>query len=100
MGFMGLVGWYLDVITVSFAAVIIGLAVDDTIRFFTACGPNSAAWAPVRNAALRGPSHYLHDHGPDPWQGSFSDLQHVELFQTRPAFRRRFPMGAFGGLLL
>jgi predicted RND superfamily exporter protein len=35
MGFMGLVGWYLDVITISFAAVIIGVAVDDTIHFFT-----------------------------------------------------------------
>jgi predicted RND superfamily exporter protein len=35
MGFMGLMGWYLDVITISFAAVIIGVAVDDTIHFFT-----------------------------------------------------------------
>lgn len=35
MGFMGLAGWYLDVITISFAAVIIGVAVDDTIHFFT-----------------------------------------------------------------
>jgi len=35
MGFMGLVGWYLDVITISFAAVIIGVSVDDTIHFFT-----------------------------------------------------------------
>ncbi len=35
MGFMGLVGWYMDVITISFAAVIIGVAVDDTIHFFT-----------------------------------------------------------------
>jgi len=35
MGFMGLMGWYLDLITISFAAVIIGVAVDDTIHFFT-----------------------------------------------------------------
>ena len=35
MGFMGLAGWYLDVITISFAAVIIGVAVDDTIHFFS-----------------------------------------------------------------
>ena len=35
MGFMGLIGWYLDVITISFAAAIIGVAVDDTIHFFT-----------------------------------------------------------------
>ena len=35
MGFMGLIGWYLDVITISFAAVIIGVAVDDTIHLFT-----------------------------------------------------------------
>jgi hypothetical protein len=35
MGFMGLMGLYMDVITVSFAAVIIGVAVDDTIHFFT-----------------------------------------------------------------
>lgn len=35
MGFLGLVGLYLDVITVSFAGVIIGVAVDDTIHFFT-----------------------------------------------------------------
>ena len=35
MGFMGLAGCYLDVITISFAAVIIGVAVDDTIHFFT-----------------------------------------------------------------
>jgi len=35
MGFMGLMGLYLDVITISFAAVIIGVAVDDTIHFFT-----------------------------------------------------------------
>jgi hypothetical protein len=35
MGFMGLMGWYLDVITISFAAVIIGVAVDDTIHFFS-----------------------------------------------------------------
>jgi len=35
MGFMGLTGFYLDVITISFAAVIIGVAVDDTIHFFT-----------------------------------------------------------------
>lgn len=35
MGFMGLFGFYLDVITISFAAVIIGVAVDDTIHFFT-----------------------------------------------------------------
>ncbi len=35
MGFLGLVGYYLDVITISFAAVIIGVAVDDTIHFFT-----------------------------------------------------------------
>ncbi len=35
MGFMGLVGLYMDVITISFAAVIIGVAVDDTIHFFT-----------------------------------------------------------------
>jgi len=35
MGFMGLAGFYLDVITISFAAVIIGVAVDDTIHFFT-----------------------------------------------------------------
>lgn len=35
MGFMGLIGWYMDVITISFAAVIIGVAVDDTIHFFT-----------------------------------------------------------------
>ena len=35
MGFMGLFGLYLDVITISFAAVIIGVAVDDTIHFFT-----------------------------------------------------------------
>jgi predicted RND superfamily exporter protein len=35
MGFMGLVGYYMDVITISFAAVIIGVAVDDTIHFFT-----------------------------------------------------------------
>lgn len=35
MGFMGLVGWYMDVITISFAAVIIGVSVDDSIHFFT-----------------------------------------------------------------
>ncbi len=35
MGFLGLVGYYLDVITVSYAAVIIGVAVDDSIHFFT-----------------------------------------------------------------
>jgi len=35
MGFMGLAGFYLDVITISFAAVIIGVAVDDTIHYFT-----------------------------------------------------------------
>lgn len=35
MGFMGLCGFYLDVITISFAAVIIGVAVDDTIHSFT-----------------------------------------------------------------
>jgi hypothetical protein len=35
LGFMGLAGYYLDVITISFAAVIIGVAVDDTIHFFT-----------------------------------------------------------------
>ena len=35
MGFMGLFGFYLDVITISFTAVIIGVAVDDTIHFFT-----------------------------------------------------------------
>ncbi len=35
MGFMGLVGYYLDVITISYAAVIIGVAVDDSIHFFT-----------------------------------------------------------------
>ena len=35
MGLMGLIGWYLDVITISFAAVIIGVAVDDSIHFFT-----------------------------------------------------------------
>ncbi len=35
MGFLGLVGYYLDVITISYAAVIIGVAVDDSIHFFT-----------------------------------------------------------------
>jgi len=35
MGFLGLIGLYLDIITISFAAVIIGVAVDDTIHFFT-----------------------------------------------------------------
>ena len=35
MGFMGLAGFYMDVITISFAAIIIGVAVDDTIHFFT-----------------------------------------------------------------
>ena len=35
MGFLGLVGHYLDVISISFAGVIIGVAVDDTIHFFT-----------------------------------------------------------------
>ncbi|PIE42020.1 MAG: hypothetical protein CSA50_09520, partial [Gammaproteobacteria bacterium] len=35
MGSLGLVGTYLDIITISFAAVIIGVAVDDTIHFFT-----------------------------------------------------------------
>ena len=35
MGFMGLIGLHLDIITISFAAVIIGVAVDDTIHFFT-----------------------------------------------------------------
>ncbi len=35
MGFLGLIGHYLDVITISFAGVIIGVAVDDTIHFFT-----------------------------------------------------------------
>lgn len=35
MGFMGLMDLYLDVITISFAAVIIGVSVDDTIHFFT-----------------------------------------------------------------
>ncbi len=35
MGFLGLIGTYLDIVTISFAAVIIGVAVDDTIHFFT-----------------------------------------------------------------
>jgi uncharacterized protein len=35
MGFLGLIGLYLDVISISFAAVIIAVAVDDTIHFFT-----------------------------------------------------------------
>ncbi len=37
MGFLGLAGYYLDIITISYAAVIIGVAVDDTIHFFTRC---------------------------------------------------------------
>jgi predicted RND superfamily exporter protein len=44
MGFMGLAGIYLDVITVSFAAVVIGVAVDDTIHFFTRFRSEFSRW--------------------------------------------------------
>jgi predicted RND superfamily exporter protein len=44
LGLMGLAGIYLDVITVSFAAVVIGVAVDDTIHFFTRFRSEFARW--------------------------------------------------------
>ncbi|KMY65909.1 hypothetical protein AAU61_19990 [Desulfocarbo indianensis] len=50
MGFMGLAGLYLDVITISFAAVIIGVAVDDTIHFFTRFRSEFARWGNYETA--------------------------------------------------
>lgn len=52
MGFMGLAGFYLDMITISFAAVIISVAVDDTIHFFTRFRSEFARWGNYE-AALR-----------------------------------------------
>ena len=50
MGFMGLAGFYLDVITISFAAVIIGVAVDDSIHFFTRFRSEFARWGNYETA--------------------------------------------------